>query len=318
MAGGASPASQTLVRGLDVLEMVATGPVGLPALANRLGLARSTAHRLATALLERRYLTLMPREGYGLGPKLLELGFCARQQTFLVRIARPHMEALAAETQDTVHLTIQDGETALLLERIEGRRLLLPTLRIGERAALTRCAAGCSLLLDGSERAWREAFAQDSGSASSAADGSVDAFVERQLQFGRSGYTYQPGETDDRISTVAAPVRGGDGAIVAAIGVSAASQYLDATRIPQVARAVCRVAAAISGELGFPPAKNDSSGGDGVQDSGVFPRGDACMRNNEAISAYRTQKPLEAEASRGHDPFLNGARHAKKTDLGLT
>jgi DNA-binding IclR family transcriptional regulator len=52
--------SQTLFRGLDVIELVAEGPITLGDLADRLGLTRSTTHRLASALADRRYLTFVP------------------------------------------------------------------------------------------------------------------------------------------------------------------------------------------------------------------------------------------------------------------
>ncbi|MBW3617909.1 MAG: helix-turn-helix domain-containing protein, partial [Proteobacteria bacterium] len=111
--GRAPSGSQTLLRGLDVLEAVAEGPVGLPELAARLELTRSTTHRLAAALVDRRYLNFVPREGYTLGPKLLELGFHAQQQKDLPRVARPYLEALAASTEDTVHLGVLDKGRAL-------------------------------------------------------------------------------------------------------------------------------------------------------------------------------------------------------------
>ena len=98
--------SQTLLRGLDVIEAVADGPIALAELAQRLDLTRSTTHRLATALVERRYLTFVPRLGYQFGPKLLELGFLAQQQTDVVQLARPYLEALAAATEETVHLAV--------------------------------------------------------------------------------------------------------------------------------------------------------------------------------------------------------------------
>jgi AraC-like DNA-binding protein len=69
--------SQTLLRGLDLIDAVADRPIALAELASRLGLTRSTTHRLASALIDRRFLTFTPRQGYRLGPKLLELGFLA-------------------------------------------------------------------------------------------------------------------------------------------------------------------------------------------------------------------------------------------------
>src|SRR2546421_10164381 len=98
--------SQTLVRGLDVLEAVAAGATNLAALCEMLDLNRSTMHRLSTTLVGQRYLSFAPRVGYSLGPKLLELGYQARAQMSLQRVARDHIETLAASTGDTVHLGI--------------------------------------------------------------------------------------------------------------------------------------------------------------------------------------------------------------------
>jgi DNA-binding IclR family transcriptional regulator len=303
---GSSPASQTLVRGLDVLEVVAGGPLALPALATRLGLARSTAHRLAAALLERRYLTLIPRQGYGLGPKLLELGSCAQQQTALVRVARPHMESLAAETLDSTHLSICDAGAALLLEQSPGRRRLLPALHIGERMKLSACAVGCALLLDGPEASWRDCFAQDCGTAASSA-----AFVESMRVFARLGYAYDPDDTADRIRTLAAPLRGAGGTIVAAIGLSTAALYLDSERLAEVGRDVARVAAAISDELGHPSSGFHSPNAAVLQNRAPKAVGPQFVDVNAEIESSQRAKPLEAEAQPVHDPRVNRAGRAK-------
>ena len=90
--------SQTLVRGLEVLEAVASGVNTLSDLAATVKLNRSTAHRLASTLVEKRYLSFVPRYGYGLGPKTLEVGYQARVQLSVPRVAREHLEKLAAQT----------------------------------------------------------------------------------------------------------------------------------------------------------------------------------------------------------------------------
>src|SRR3954454_2649493 len=121
-AGKAQAGSQTLLRGLDVIDAVVEGPIALAELAAKLGLNRSTAHRLASALIDRRYLTFVPRHGYQVGPKLLALGYLAQQQTDIVQLSRRHLEDLAAATEDTVHLGVLDSERALYLAKIPGRR----------------------------------------------------------------------------------------------------------------------------------------------------------------------------------------------------
>jgi DNA-binding IclR family transcriptional regulator len=310
-AGTISPVSQTLVRGLDVLEVVATGPLALPALAHRLGLARSTAHRLATALLERRYLTLVPRQGYGLGPKLLELGSCARDQTALVRVARPCMEGLAEESLDTVHLSIREAGVVLLLERIPGRRRMLPSLRIGERMQLTRCAPGLALLLDSPEDVWRETFAQDCGTAASSA-----AFVDSMKVAAKAGYAFDPGDTDDRIATIAAPVRGAAGNIVAALGLSTAAQYLHEDRLETAISAVVRSAEAISFDLGRPghSSEEPNAAVHRLERRAMLDR--ASPHNNGGFVPEEHAKPLEAGAEPVHDPAVHNSRRADKQDTG--
>ncbi|MGH1556703.1 helix-turn-helix domain-containing protein [Caulobacter segnis] len=72
--------SQTLLRALDILDAARGGPIALTELERRLGLTRSTAHRLASALVDRRLLTHDARKGYRLGPKLMDLGW-AREAT---------------------------------------------------------------------------------------------------------------------------------------------------------------------------------------------------------------------------------------------
>src|SRR5258707_6466721 len=123
--------TQTLLRGLDLLEAVTHGAISLAELSRTLNLNRSTVHRLASALVDRGYLKLTPREGYTLAAKLLELGFAARQQISLPRVARPHLERLAELTGDTVHLGILDGNKALYLDKLPGRRRIEISSRVG-------------------------------------------------------------------------------------------------------------------------------------------------------------------------------------------
>jgi DNA-binding IclR family transcriptional regulator len=213
LLSGPSPASQTLVRGLDVLEKVADGPVALSAIARALGLSRSTVHRLATTLLERRYLNVTPRRGYSLGPKLLELGFLARDQISLVRLARPYLEALAMQTGDVAMLAVRNDDDVLLADQAAGRRRVLPSLRTGDRLPLTGCALG-------------EALSADTD----------DVVLDDGLS---------------EIRTIAAPVRGADGRVRGALGIAAASVYADHAQQESAAAAVREAAGAMSAELGW-------------------------------------------------------------------
>jgi len=241
--------SQTLVRGLDVIEAVTDGPVPLAELAARLGLTRSTTHRLATALIERRYISFVPRLGYQLGPKLLELGFLAQQQTDVVQVARPHLEALATATEDTVHLGVLDGDRALYLDKVPGRRRVEISSRVGDRHPLTSTGLGKALLLDHAPVDWQAFFEQDQARGSPKADYAV--WSKRMHAYVGAGHSFDLEENEDLIRCVAAPIRDAGGNIVAAISVSSAAQYMDDDRMQDLVKDVRGTADAISSDIGW-------------------------------------------------------------------
>jgi DNA-binding IclR family transcriptional regulator len=243
--------SQTLLRGLDMLDQVIDGPIKLADLSARMGLTRSTAHRLANALIDRGFLTFLPREGYQLGPKLLQLGFLAQSQADVVQIARPHIEDLAQRTEDTVHLGRLDNELALYLDKIPGRRRVDISSRVGDRHPLTSTGLGKALLLDGSETIWRRVFEADQARGAPAAD--YATWLARMQDYATSGHSFDLEENEDQIRCVAAPIRDASGRIVAAISVSSAAQYMDDARMETLAQDVRETVERISSDLGWTP-----------------------------------------------------------------
>jgi DNA-binding IclR family transcriptional regulator len=250
--GPPAAGTQTLLRGLDLLEAVVSGPVSLAELSKTLNLNRSTVHRLASALVDRGYLKLTPREGYTLSAKLLELGFAARQQINLPRVARPHLERLAELTGDTVHLGILDGNKALYLDKLPGRRRIEISSRVGERHPLCVTGLGKALLLDRTQDEWRSLFHAERGlGAQSAA--AFHTWLKGMQRYQAGGYSFDLEENEDRIRCVGAPLRDETGKIVAAISVASVAQYMDDQRMADLSSTVRDTAAAISRDLGFTP-----------------------------------------------------------------
>lgn len=245
--------SQTLTRGLDVLEAVASGINSLAQLSAVLKLNRSTTHRLASTLVERRYLSFAPRYGYGLGAKALEVGYQARLQLNIPRVAREHLERLAAKTGDTVHLGVLDGTRALYLDKLPGRRRVEISSRVGEVQPLRSTGLGKALLLDESEARLRELYRCENGRGQPYAV-SETAWLRRMRDYAKHGYTFDLEENEDRIRCVAAPVRDSSGKIKAAISVSSAAQYMDDRRMKALIDDVRAAAQQISCELGWDPS----------------------------------------------------------------
>jgi DNA-binding IclR family transcriptional regulator len=244
--------TQTLARGLEVLDAVAEGATTLVELASAIGLTRSTTHRLAATLVERRYLDFSRGDGYTLGPKLLELGYITGRRMDLPRVAREHLESLAAATGDTVHLGVLDGARALYLDKIPGNRRVEISSRIGERQPLRSTGLGKALILDDDEKQWREYYDHEAR-LGNGYDVPLEVWLKRMREYAAQGYAFDLEENEDRIRCVASPVRGVAGDIVGAISVSSAAQYMDDLRMRGLSFEVKKAADAISAALGFNP-----------------------------------------------------------------
>jgi DNA-binding IclR family transcriptional regulator len=248
--GRALSGTQTLTRGLELVSAVAHRPLGLGELAEKVGLTRSTVHRLASALVEHRYLKLTRGSGYSLGPRLLELGALAGRQASLPRVARDHLEQLAANTLDTVYLGVLDGARALYLDKIPGSRRVEVSAGIGERLPLRSTGLGKALILDADEEALRHYYDYEARQGHGYGI-DVDSWLKQIRDYSAMGCAFDLEENGDHIRCVAAPVRDVTGKICGAISVATAAQYMDETRMRGLAFEVKATAEAISRELGY-------------------------------------------------------------------
>jgi DNA-binding IclR family transcriptional regulator len=244
--------TQTLTRGLDLVSAVALRPLTLSELADQVGLTRSTVHRLAAALVEHRYLKLNRGSGYTLGPRLLELGYLASRQASLPRVARDHLEQLAASTRDTVYLGVLDGPRALYLDKIPGSRRVEVSAGVGERLPLRSTGLGKALILDADEEALRHYYDYEARQGHGYAV-DLETWLKRMKDYAATGYALDLEENGDHIRCVAAPIRDVTGGIAGAISVATAAQYMDDNRVHGLAFEVKATAEAISHELGYSP-----------------------------------------------------------------
>ncbi|WP_028201898.1 IclR family transcriptional regulator [Paraburkholderia nodosa] len=247
--------TQTLLRGLAILEAAAAGVRDLRSFGAVLGTTRSTTHRLVSSLVQARYLRQV-QGGYLLGPKLIELGTIALEQMPLTAVARPHLQALADETLDTIHLGVRDGDDVLYIDKIPGQRGLEMRSRVGHRMPLASTGIGKAMMLDLAPQSWRDLFdasRRTLAGVSFRPDHSLepDTFLKRMATYSAGGYTFDLEENEISIRCVAAPVRDASGAIVAALSVASTIPYMPLERMDELIPVVQREARAISQELGW-------------------------------------------------------------------
>jgi len=251
------PASgtQTLLRGLALLECVAAGIGDVKGIAARLGTPRSTTHRMLTSLVAEGYLHHVPYKGYLLGPMLIQLGMKAMEQRPLVALARPHIEALAQRTGDTVHLGVPEGTEVFYLDKIPGTRGLEMRSRIGLRMPLASTGLGKALMLGLPRERWRPLY----DGARALAERSPERpplapwpEFERQLAgYQERDWSFDLEENEIGIRCVGAPVRDVRNHVVAAVSVASAVPYMPEERMAELGPIVRATADAISRELGW-------------------------------------------------------------------
>jgi DNA-binding IclR family transcriptional regulator len=220
---------QTLDRAIDVIDAVAAhGRAGLADLVEATGLARPTAHRLAVAL-ERQ--GVLGRDGDGrfvLGARLVAWGAAAAREIGLADAARPVLEHLVAETGESAQLYVRAGDQRVCVAVHERPSGLRDTVPLGAVLSL-RAGSGAKVLL-----AW-------------APDGDRFGVDARVLDAVRTkGWAESVAEREPGVASVSAPVRDGDGRVVAAISVSGPVDRLGRRPGRRLGTAVVAAAARLS------------------------------------------------------------------------
>jgi IclR family transcriptional regulator, acetate operon repressor len=224
--------------------------------AELLGVARSTAHRLLTALRRRGFVTQdRPNGAYRPGPALYEIGLAAVSRIDIRRVARPVLEQLREETQETVSLALLEGTTVRFLDCAESPR----SVRVGNRTGVVRqahaSAVGKAILagLSDAELDRRYPGGTLPPAATTAALGDLAALQAELAGIRASGYAVNWEESADGVCAVAVALRDTVGQPLAGLGVAAPSSRMAGVEaIRALAPAVQRGAALIEERLRTP------------------------------------------------------------------
>jgi DNA-binding IclR family transcriptional regulator len=254
--GTQTTGTQTLLRGLGVVQAVAQGARDLKEIARRIGTTRSTTHRLVSCLVEERYLRVLPQVGYLLGPRLIELGFQAREEVPLAILAKPYLDELSQLTGDTVHLAVRDGDEVLYLHKNPGRNGPEMRSRVGHRMPLARTGIGKALLLGSPESEWQRLYLSSLPQSApnplwpSHEEQSWEQVRVRMLEYVEGDYAFDLEDNEPSIRCVAAPVRDAGKQIIAGISIASTVPYMPLEKMAELVPLIKQMAARLSAELG--------------------------------------------------------------------
>jgi DNA-binding IclR family transcriptional regulator len=195
-----------LDKAVAVLHAVAKEPCGLAELCNRTGLPRATAHRLAVGLEVHRLLRRGSDGRWRPGAALAELA--GRATDPLLDAAVTVLPRLRDITGESVQLYRRDGIQRICVAAAEPPSGLRDTVPVGARLPMT-AGSGAKVLA-----AWADPATQRAVLAEA-------VYGERTLiEVRRRGWAQSVAEREPGVASVSAPVRDGNGQVVAAVSVS--------------------------------------------------------------------------------------------------
>lgn len=232
----------------DVLDVFAavSGPLTLSELGRRAGLPLTTTHRIATELAARGLLERDADGRYRIGLRLWEIASRAPRTVDLREAALPFLQDLYEATHENVQIAVLDGAEVVYVERILGRRAVHVVTRPGSRLPAHATGVGLVLLahapreqidavLAGPLRRYTE-------------HGVIDPRRLRRMfaDIRRTGYAISDRQIETVSASVAAPVRGPNGVVVAALSIVVAAGTRNRQFVPAVVAAARGVSRALT------------------------------------------------------------------------
>lgn len=238
---------QSIERAFAVLGALADGPVGVTDVAGRVGLAKSTAARMLASLEREGAVEQVPGETrYRLGPRITTLASGRIETRGLVAIAHPTLADLAAQTGEATGLSVADGRTVHYVDQVDSPNPVQVRDWTGSRIPMHAVSSGQVFLAHLSPSALARFLALPLERFTPRTMTDAGALLERLREVRRDGHGWVREEFAEGIASVAAPIAGPDGEVVAAVHVHGpVYRFPAAGREQAIADAVVAAAARI-------------------------------------------------------------------------
>ncbi len=189
--------------------------------ARELDMAKSTAHRHLSTLLDLEYLT---KEGdeYHVGLRFLQLGEYARERKDAYRIIKPKIEQLAADTSERAQFIVEEHGQGVYIYRATGKNAVhTPNSGVGKRNAIHATSAGKAILAQYDDERRRRIL--DSSGLEALTENTITdeaELFEELAEIRQRGYSTNMEENISGIRAVGVPVTHTDGRVIGALSIS--------------------------------------------------------------------------------------------------
>lgn len=215
---------QVIERLAKLLDAIAAQDeaASLKVLSAETGLHPSTAFRILASLAEQGFVERTSRGNYQLGIKLMQLGNRVSAGVDVRKLALPLMEQLRDALDETVNLTVREGDEVVYIERTLAKRMIRVEQIIGSRAPLHVTAVG-KLMLGVQGEAICRSYAKRSRLPAYTVNThtTVEALLQDSLEAAQRGYACDNEEAELGVGCIGTLIRDASGQVVAGLSVSA-------------------------------------------------------------------------------------------------
>ncbi len=244
---------QSLGRALSILERLADADgMTLTDLAQSVGLAPSTTHRLLTTLQQRRFADF--DEEYGvwvIGVGAFNVGNAFLRNRRIVTLGRPVMRRLMEDVGETVNLAVEDQSELVYVTQFESHAPMRAFFRPGRRAPMHASAVGKAMLAEMDDAKVTD-YLHRKGMPRFTDKTIVDpAALRAELQQVRErGWAVDDEEHTVGMRCVASTIHNEHGEVIAGVSVSGPSVRVTETRLGELGARVVQAANEITEQIG--------------------------------------------------------------------
>jgi DNA-binding IclR family transcriptional regulator len=243
---------ETTIQIINCLEKLEK-EAGISEISHQTGLGISIIHRHLDTLCYHRFVDQDPdNQKYRLGLRFFELGESVLQQINIGKLARPYLEDLMAQVNETVNLGVLHNDQVIFIDKIECRETLRAVSHPGKTYPLYCSGMGKALL----------AFLPDAKRQSILREIKPVAYTDKTLtdidlirkdleNIRKTGYALDDQEVYQGIRCLAMPILNRSGYAVASISVSGPSMRLSDEQIEKILPMLSITAEKISTNLGY-------------------------------------------------------------------
>ena len=225
---------------------------GVSELARHLDLGKSTVHRLLATMVEERMLEQDPASGrYRLGLAVFDLAAAVPTQLDLHEAVLSPMTELRNRSGETVQVAVLDGRQVVYVERLDSPHTLRLFLEVGRRNHAHSTGTGKVLLAYLPDRELDRLLKGWQLPAVTPYTITDHQRLRAELQVTRQrGYAENRHESEVGVVSLAAPIRGHHGRVIAGLSVAGPADRVDQYRL-ELANATMETAAIASRRLGY-------------------------------------------------------------------